>query len=70
MNVHAPKPLSAAEQARRRKTVEAARWDAEMEGLGKPSAERIALDDLYITGAITRDERRARIVDMVAAGRG
>jgi hypothetical protein len=38
-----------------------------MAGLGKPSPEAVALDELWITGQISREERHARIVDMVKA---
>jgi len=55
------------EQARRRKLVSSADWSAQMAGLGKPSPEAVALDELWITGQISREERHARIVDMVKA---
>ena len=54
--------LSAEEQARRRKMVSSANWSARMAGLGKPDAESVMLAELWITGQISSDERRVRIV--------
>ena len=54
--------LSAEEQNRRRKMVSSANWSARMAGLGKPDAESVMLAELWITGQISRDERRVRIL--------
>ena len=59
--------LSAEEQARRRKVIESAAWDARMEGLPSPLPERVVLDELWISGQITRAERRERIDTMLKA---
>lgn len=48
------------EQARRRDLVAGADWSCRMERLGKPSTERAALDESWITGQISRDEYEAR----------
>lgn len=53
------------EQARRRNLVASADWSCRMEGLGKPSAERVALDESWITGQISRDEYEARAFALV-----
>ena len=65
MNVQALPALSAEEQARRRKLVSGADWSCRMEGLGKPPAERVALDELWITGQITKDEHSRRVAAQV-----
>lgn len=54
--------LSAEEQNRRRKMVSSANWSARMAGLGKPDAESVMLAELWITGQISREERRIRIL--------
>lgn len=61
MNIQARPKISAEEQARRRKIVESATWSARMEGFGDPLPERVVLDELYIAGEITREERRERL---------
>lgn len=70
MNVQARPLLPAAEQARRRKIVASAAWSARMEGLGRPLPERVALDELWITGQISRDERREQIRAMLTGRNG
>lgn len=65
MNVQALTILPAQEQERRRKLVARADWSCRMEGLGKPAAERVALDELWITGQITKAEHSRRIVAQV-----
>lgn len=67
MNIQAEIALPLAEQERRRKVVSGAAWSARMEGLGKPLPERVALDELWITGKISREERRDRIHSMMKA---
>ena len=57
--------MSEEEQARRRKAVERADWSARMAGLGKPTPEDVALDELWITGHISKEEQRARLHDML-----
>lgn len=59
--------LSADEQARRRKAVECANWSARMEGLPGPLPERVLLDELWITGRITTEEKTARVHAMMKA---
>jgi hypothetical protein len=59
--------LPSEEQARRRKLVSSADWSAQMAGLGKPSPEVVELDELWITGQISREERRARLHAMAQA---
>ena len=53
------------EQARRRNLVASADWSCRMEGLGTPSAERVARDESWITGQISRDEYEARAFALV-----
>jgi hypothetical protein len=67
MNSEARIALPPEEQARRRKVVAQARWSAKMEGLGDPLPERLVLDELWITGQISREERRARLHAMLEA---
>lgn len=67
MNIQTRPTITAEEQARRRKVVDMASWDARMEGLPGPLPERVTLDELWITGQITREERRARIEAMLTA---
>lgn len=67
MNVQAHPVLPKAEQDRRRKVVSGAAWAARMEGLGKPAPEFAALDELWITGQISREERLARAHSMLKA---
>lgn len=57
--------ISEDEQARRRKAVESARWSARMAGLGVPEPDYVALDELWITGQITKEEQRARLHEML-----
>lgn len=57
--------VSQEEQARRRKTVESARWSARMAGLGVPEPDYVALDELWITGQISKEEQRARLHEML-----
>ena len=59
--------ISTDEQTRRRKVVESARWSNRMEGHGMPFLERVALDELWITGQITREERDRRLQDFLKA---
>ena len=58
-------PISAEEQARRRKQVSTARWLGRAEGLGTPGPEYGVIDELWVTGKITREERRSRIDAMM-----
>ncbi len=67
MNIQARPILSAEEEARRRKIVSRADWSCRMEGLGKPSPERVALDESWITGAISRPEYEAQALAQVKA---
>lgn len=57
--------ISEEEQTRRRKAVESARWSARMAGLGVPKPEYIALDELWITGQITKEEQHIRLHKML-----
>lgn len=50
--------LSAEEQTTRRKQVSAARQFARMTGKETPGPEYGAIDELWVTGKITREERR------------
>lgn len=54
------RPPSLEEQARRRHLVEEADWSCRMEGLGKPTVERVALDERWIVGEISREEYETR----------
>lgn len=54
--------ISVEEQARRRKAVSSADWSCRMAGLGKPTAGRVALDEEWISGQITRSEYEARAI--------
>ena len=67
MNSEVRTALPPEEQARRRKLVSSADWSAQMAGLGKPSPEVVELDELWITGQISREERSARLHAMAQA---
>ena len=53
--------ISVEEQARRRKAVSSADWSCHGR-LGKPTADRVALDEEWISGQITRSEYEARAI--------
>jgi hypothetical protein len=57
--------ISEEDQARSRKAADSARWSALMAGFGVPEPDCVALDELWITGQITKEERRDRIHDML-----
>lgn len=65
-----PNPISPEEVALRRKTVSSAAWAARMEGLGRPAAEFAELDELWINGKISRDERVRRAKEMLKSRNG
>jgi hypothetical protein len=67
MNIQARPTITAEEQARRRKNVDKANWSARMEGLPDPLPGRIALDELWITGQISSEEKTARVHAMMKA---
>jgi hypothetical protein len=67
MNSEARIALPPEEQARRREVVSSAAWAAEMEGLGKPDPAFIVLDELWISGQISREERMNRAHAMLRA---
>lgn len=59
--------LSTAEQEHRRDLIASADWSCRMAGLGKPSAERVALDESWITGQICRVEYELRAFALARA---
>ena len=61
MNIQARVPLPVDEQARRRKAASAAHWSGRMEGLGKPTEEELAINELWITGEISSEEHTRRV---------
>ena len=57
--------ISDDEKKRRRKIVSSADWSSRMEGLGKPSPERVTLDECWIAGQITREEYEREAMEIV-----
>jgi hypothetical protein len=64
MNSEARIALPAEEQARRRKAVSAAHWSSQMEGLGKPTTDEIAINELWVAGSISSEEHTRRIHEL------
>ncbi len=60
MNAPQNRLISEAEEARRRKVVSRARWHSAMEGLGDSTDDEKALDELWVTGQISREELELR----------